>query len=117
MLEKVFCYIDSHRKIDILQTSPIYKNPPFGYVEQNDFYNAIIFCQSSLNLIELFRFIFYVERRFGRGRKRKFKNAPRNIDIDIIFFNDLNLRLPHLQIPHIHYKQRISVMLPLSTIE
>lgn len=117
VLENVFRFFASHTSIRICRTSPIWRNPAFGYKKQNDFYNAIMLCESSLNVLEVYRLIFYVERRFGRGRKRTFKNAPRIIDIDLIFFNKLRLKRDYLHIPHRFCFERPSVFVPLSFIE
>lgn len=117
ILESAFTWLDSHPRIRILQSSPIWRNPPFGFALQNDFYNAVLVCESDLSLVEIFGLMFYMERRFGRGRKRVFKNAPRTLDVDLILFNTLNLQWKHLYVPHRFYTQRSSVMLPMSFIE
>lgn len=103
----------NNKNISILSTSPIYKNPPFGFKNQNMFYNVTILLSTRLYLLELYKLIFYLERRFGRARKRAFKNAPRSLDIDIIFFNNLFLRSKKLNIPHLHWQERNSVLIPL----
>lgn len=117
ILESMFMRLFAHKRIEILNTSPIWCNPPFGFIAQDDFYNAVMVCGSDMGLGEIYKFIFYTERYFGRGRKRAFKNAPRTLDIDLICFNNMRLHLPHLHIPHRFYKERPSVMLPLSFIE
>ena len=108
-----FHKLAQNAKIHILQTSPIYKNPPFGYTNQPFFYNATMLLATSMCLIEFYAFIFYMERIFGRGRIRAFKNAPRTLDIDIIFFNDIFMRSTKLNIPHPQWQNRASVLLPL----
>lgn len=115
-LESLFTWLGAKRTLEILETSPIWRNPPFGFVEQDYFYNAIMVCGSNMGLAEVYRLMFYAERRFGRGRKRAFKNAPRSLDVDLIYFNTLRVRFAHLQVPHRFYKERASVMLPLSFI-
>ncbi|PAF47121.1 2-amino-4-hydroxy-6-hydroxymethyldihydropteridine diphosphokinase [Helicobacter sp. 12S02634-8] len=102
-----------NKNFSILSTSPIYQNPPFGYKNQNDFYNATITLATRLGVCEIFGLVFYLERRFGRPKKRAFKNAPRKLDLDIIFFNDLILKRPYLKIPHSKWHQRESVLVPL----
>lgn len=99
--------------LKILSTSPIYKNPPFGFRNQRDFYNITLLLGTSMCLRDFYRFIFYTERVFGRERKRAFRNAPRTLDIDIIFFNDIFTRLPWLNIPHLLWSERESVLIPL----
>lgn len=64
-------------------------------------------------LMEFYGFVFYMERIFGRLRKREFKNAPRTLDIDILFFNDTFIRSKKLNIPHLHWSKRDSVLIPL----
>lgn len=108
-----FHKLTQNAKIHILQTSPIYKNPPFGYANQPFFYNATMLLATSMCLMEFYAFIFYMERIFGRGRIRAFKNAPRTLDIDIIFFNDIFMRSTKLNIPHPQWQNRASVLIPL----
>ncbi|RAX53134.1 2-amino-4-hydroxy-6-hydroxymethyldihydropteridine diphosphokinase [Helicobacter sp. 16-1353] len=109
----LFRSLQNNRNIVLVSTSPIYKNPPFGYTNQNDFYNATMILTTNMCLIEFYRFVFYLERIFGRKRKRKFKNAPRILDIDILFFNDIFFRSSKLNIPHPHWQERESVLIPL----
>ncbi len=110
---RFFKKLELNRNITLISTSPIYKNPPFGYTMQKDFYNSTIILSTNMYLIEFYRFIFYMERIFGRPRKREFKNAPRTLDIDILFFNDTFLRSKKLNIPHLHWSERESVLIPL----
>lgn len=111
--EAFFARVRSDSRFCILSTSPIYRNPAFGYAHQPDFYNATMQISTQCGMIEIFRMIFYWERCFGRGRKREFRNAPRTLDVDLIFFNDMRLKRPYLQIPHVAWQERESVLLPL----
>lgn len=110
----LFAQIRRDQRFNILSTSPIYRNPPFGYKEQNDFYNATIELSTNLSLVQLFSMVFYWERRWGRARKREFKNAPRTLDIDILWFNQAKVKRPYLTIPHPYWQERESVLVPLS---
>lgn len=111
--KSLFLKLKQNAKIRILSTSPIYKNPPFGYANQPFFYNATMLLATSMCLVEFYAFIFYMERIFGRGRIRAFKNAPRTLDIDIIFFNDIFMKSTKLNIPHTQWQGRDSVLIPL----
>ncbi len=101
--------------VGILETSPILRNPPFGYLEQDDFYNALMAIETDLTPKELLRFVLRVERHFGR--KRSFANAPRTLDIDIIFYDDIRVDTDNLTIPHPQYTKRDSVMIPLGLMK
>ncbi len=116
---KLFLYLKSNTKIDIVKTSPILQNPPFGYLDQDDFLNAIIVIKTNKTPSEVLRLCWIYENRLGR--KRSFKDAPRTLDIDIIFIKKqnkyLNLNTKDLIVPHIGYKQRASVLIPLECIK
>jgi len=60
----------------------------------------------------LLRRVLWIEKRFGR--KRSFKNAPRTLDMDIIFFENLIIYNKQLAVPHPEYKNRASVLLPMT---
>ncbi len=110
--KKLFLFLSSHPKIDIVQTSIIYKNPPFGYLEQPFFYNSVIVLYTKFSPYELLNFLLYTEKKFGR--KRSFKNAPRTLDLDIIIYDNLKINKSDLKIPHPYFKERDSVLLPLA---
>ena len=113
-LKKLFkCFLHDGR-FKIIQTSPILKNPPFGYLEQDDFLNAIIVLKTNLSSKQALRVFQRYENRFKRVRS--FQNAPRTLDIDIIFFNNLKIKTKELTIPHIGFKSRSSVQIPLKYI-
>ncbi|WRB29206.1 2-amino-4-hydroxy-6-hydroxymethyldihydropteridine diphosphokinase [Helicobacter pylori] len=114
ILKNCFLYFKNHSKIGKIFSSPIYINPPFGYTNQPNFYNATIILKTSLSLRHFFALVFYVERRFGRKRKRDFKDAPRTLDIDIIAFNQVILRQNDLTLPHPKWSERDSVLVPLT---
>lgn len=109
--KKLFLHINSHPKIDIVESSIIYKNPPFGYLDQPDFYNSILVLRTDFSPFELLHYLLWTEKKFGR--KRSFKNAPRTLDLDIILFNNLKIDSEKLIVPHPHYKKRDSVIVPL----
>lgn len=105
--------LSKNPRIRIVATSPIYHNPPFGFLQQPWFYNATITLRTCLSLRTFFALTSYLERRFGRARKRAFQNAPRTLDIDILFFGALLVNTPSLRIPHRQWANRESVLVPL----
>ncbi len=110
--QKLFHYLNRSAVVDIVQTSPILKNPPFGYKEQKDFYNAIIIIRTDLNPLSTLKFVLRVESFFKR--ERHFENSPRTLDIDIIFFDKIAVNTKKLTIPHPEYQNRESVLIPLA---
>ncbi|MFC3847659.1 2-amino-4-hydroxy-6-hydroxymethyldihydropteridine diphosphokinase [Helicobacter baculiformis] len=113
IFEGLWVWLTRHRLFSRVYSSPLYINPAFGYTKQRDFTNATLSFSTSLSVRELFRLVFYLERRWGRARKRPFKNAPRTLDIDILFFNHMTSRQPYLTLPHPGWSRRTSVLVPL----
>ena len=111
----LYMYLCKNRLVSVSQTSAILQNPPFGYLEQDDFYNAVMVIRTSLSPKAFLKFLLHVEKIFGR--KRSFKNAPRTLDLDIIFYDDIKYNDKNLKIPHPSWKQRESVVLPLLNLK
>jgi 2-amino-4-hydroxy-6-hydroxymethyldihydropteridine diphosphokinase len=110
--EYLFWFFKRSTLLNIVETSPILKNPAFGYTVQADFYNALVLVNTKLTPKMLLRYVLRVERLFGR--KRSFQDAPRTLDIDIIFYENVTMESKTLTIPHHGWKERASVLIPLS---
>lgn len=113
--EHLFFYLQRTSLVHLLETAPILKNPPFGYADQEDFYNSVILIETNLTPKALLRYILKIEKRFGR--KRLFKDGPRTLDIDIIFYENRVMDSKRLTLPHPEWFQRDSVLIPLSYIK
>lgn len=112
---KLYRTLLSDKRFGIMETSSIFKNPPFGYLEQPDFYNAVMVLKTSRGARETLKILLHVEHIFGR--KRIFKNGPRTLDLDIIFFNNQTTKQKDLIIPHPKWGERLSVKVPLSELK
>ena len=110
--EHLLVWLQRDRRVVVLQTAPMLQNPPFGFTAQEDFLNSVLEVSTSMSPQRLLRYILHVERKFGRHRT--FANAPRTLDIDMIFFDDRVIRSEHLVLPHPHWHERDSVCIPLS---
>jgi len=113
--EHLFVYLKRDRRVELTQTSLILKNPPFGFVNQDDFFNSIIVLQVSMQPMVFLDYLMRLEKKFAR--RRSFANAPRTLDLDIIFFNNRVVNKPKLQIPHPEWFKRESVVIPLRDIK
>jgi len=113
--KKLFLWLKNSSSIQIIRTSPILKNPPFGFKEQSPFFNALIELNTNLSPKKLLKFLLSVEERFRRVRT--FKNAPRTLDLDIIFYDNLNYKDSTLEVPHPKWQERLSVLIPLSYMQ
>ena len=114
-LEKLSHFLKADRQCDLVKTGPILKNPPFGYVQQPDFYNSVMVVRTNLQPKAFLKYVLEIERKFGR--KRSFENAPRTLDIDVIFFEDRKMQTKELTLPHPYWQERESVVIPMRYME
>ncbi|MDD3266694.1 MAG: 2-amino-4-hydroxy-6-hydroxymethyldihydropteridine diphosphokinase [Burkholderiales bacterium] len=98
-----------------IKTAPIYKSSPFGFSEQDDFYNTCISGYTTLEPEELLIQIKKLEKL--QGKQEVFTNGPRIIDIDIILFASMIFQKNWFNIPHKSMHERDFVLLPLNDIE
>ncbi|ASM36465.1 2-amino-4-hydroxy-6-hydroxymethyldihydropteridine diphosphokinase [Campylobacter sputorum] len=108
--DKIFQILSKDRRFYIAQSSPIVLNKAFGFTKQDDFLNAVLFLQTNLHPKEVLKIMLNLELKFKR--KRPFKNAPRTIDLDILYTN-IKIKSKRLIVPHPGVNERISVILPL----
>jgi len=102
------------KRVALLETSFILKNPPFGFVDQDDFLNSIIVLKVDMQPVVFLDYLMRLEKKFSRIRS--FSNAPRTLDLDIIFFDKRIINTDKLTIPHASWQDRESVLIPLSGV-
>jgi len=98
----------------VVQTSSIYVTPPWGYEDQPDFLNQVLETRSTLEPIPLLAHLKSIEEQMGR--LKTFRNGPRLIDLDILFYGQRVVDEPELQIPHPRLQERAFVLVPLNEI-
>ena len=98
----------------IKKFSSFYISYPYGYKDQNYFYNTAIELETNLEPRRLFDELQLIEKKLQKNKQ--FLNGPRRIDLDIIFFNKLILTSKKLTIPHCEMHLRDFVLLPLMEI-
>lgn len=94
--------------------SRCYETKPVGYKDQPDFLNLTCCVATVLPPLPLLQNLKDIERQMGR--RASFRDAPRLIDIDILFFDDLAVNSPELTIPHPRISERAFVLAPLADI-
>lgn len=108
-------YLEEHRGIFVEQVSPVYENPAVGMEAAPDFLNAAARLQTLLTPEELLIECLAVETRLGRIRADQW--VPRTIDLDILFYEDVALDTPRLQLPHPRIASRDFVARPLFDLD
>ncbi len=102
--------------VEVIGRSSVWRTAPVGGPPQPDFYNAAIAIHSSLPLGELMRQLLAIEARFGRVRGER--NAPRTLDLDILWVEGERVPIgapgaPELEVPHPSLEERAFALIPL----
>ena len=98
----------------INRLSSKYKTAAWGKTDQPDFINQVIIVESDLSARAVMQTILAIESTMGRVRTEK--NAPRIIDIDILFFEKEIIDETDLVIPHPAMHLRRFVLVPLNEL-
>lgn len=99
---------------DVVAQSQVYESPAWG-MEGPAFLNQIVVIQTHLAPEELLAEIHELEDFFGREREEG-KYLNREMDVDVIFYDDAILDLPHLVVPHPRLHERKFVLVPLAEV-
>ncbi len=95
--------------------SGLYRTKPWGITDQPDFCNAAAIVETSLPPRQLLERLKALEQRLGRTPSERW--GPRAIDFDILFYGDVSLHEPGLQLPHPRLLERAFVLVPLAEID
>lgn len=98
-------------KITNIRQAPLYHSKAAGFTDQPDFLNTAVCGQTELTPRELLAFCQATE--VAVGRIRRFHWGPREIDIDILLYDDLVIDEPDLSIPHARLLERDFMLRPL----
>jgi len=102
------------QKMTIKKVSSVYETEPVYYEEQPLYLNAVLSAATELEPFALLHFVKGIESDLGR--QPSFRNAPRLIDIDILFYGDRVVQTAELIIPHPGIAERAFVLAPLAEI-
>ena len=100
--------------VQLVRRSSLYATEPVGFGPQNWFLNCVVAASTELMPRQLLRVAHEVERSLGR--RRSVRNAPRTLDIDILFYGATVVSMPDLEIPHPRIAERRFVLVPLREI-
>ncbi len=101
-------------QIHVVVKSAVYETEPWGYADQPAFLNMALRAETDLSPSALLAGLKEIESSLGRTPS--FRNGPRLIDLDIIFYDDILLDSLALTIPHPRLHERAFVLIPLAEI-
>ncbi len=113
-LEGAITALAATSDIAILSVAPLYETEPWGLEEQPAFLNTVIGIQTKLSPYELLAACQAVETAFDR--RREIRWGPRTLDVDILLYDDVQMKEEDLTIPHPRMQERAFVLAPLADL-
>ena len=102
------------RGVEVVKVSTFICTEPYGVTDQPQFLNAVCQVRTSLEPLALLHTLLGIEQEMGRVRLRHW--GERNIDLDLLLYEDVIMDTPELKLPHPDMQNRDFVLLPLFEI-
>lgn len=100
--------------VRVTKKSSLYLTEPVGFAPQGWFLNCCVEAETELMPRQLLRAIREVERSIGKGKL--VRNGPRAIDVDVLLYGAVRVRMKDFEIPHPRMAERRFVLVPLREI-
>lgn len=100
--------------VEVVKTSAFLCTEPYGVTDQPQFLNAVCCVRTDLEPEELLHLLLAIEQEMGRVRLRHW--GERNIDLDLLLYENQILTTDDLKLPHPDMQNRDFVLLPLAEI-
>ncbi|KAI1177437.1 Dihydropteroate synthase [Nemania sp. FL0916] len=113
MIEQACREMDA-RGIRVKRTSSLWETEPMYVLDQDRFVNGACEVETELEPLPLLDALQDVEK--SMGRRKVIDKGPRNIDLDILMYEDETVSHPRLQIPHRLIAEREFVLRPLAEL-
>lgn len=113
-VQRAFLALKKIKNTSVIRTSSLYRTAPVGYDNQPDFINAVAEVNTTLAPEALLQSLLDIEQTFGR--ERPFANAPRILDLDLLWYENETITTDFLTLPHPQMHLRGFVLLPLAEI-
>ena len=102
--------------IEPRKISGLYRSAPWGKLDQDDFLNAVAMVETRFQPGELLDVLLHIEQQMGRDRSTGHW-GPRCIDLDLLSYDDLVMKSPHLELPHPRMHLRAFVLRPVLELD
>jgi dihydroneopterin aldolase/2-amino-4-hydroxy-6-hydroxymethyldihydropteridine diphosphokinase len=113
--EEAVLRLDSLGEIKVIERSAFYETSPVGGPPQKDYFNGVIKVETTLSPRDCLEAVKNIEKEMGREPSGE-RNSPRVIDLDILFYDDLEMKTDELTIPHVRMHERHFVLKGLAEI-
>lgn len=115
-IEQAIQCLSTHPDCRLIDTSFLYDTAPMYYTDQPSFLNGACRIATRLDPDRLLNLTQSIERRLGRDKTGIPEKGPRLVDLDVIFYDRIEMTTPRLTIPHASLQEREFVLRPLADI-
>lgn len=106
--------LETWEGVRVTAQSSLWETPPWGVEEQPHFLNACVLIETTLSPIEVLDACLAIEREHGRERSLRW--GPRTLDMDVLYYDDVEIAGERLILPHPRMLLRSFVLAPLAEI-
>lgn len=99
----------------VVAASSVYETEPMYREDQDRFLNCVVVVETGLEPDALLAWLKEAETEMGRDQRAP-RNAPRVVDMDILFYGDRVVSGPSLRVPHPGIPERAFVLVPLNEV-
>ena len=115
-LEAAVALLAAHG-VQVAASSSVYETEPVGLViDQDEFFNACLRIETTLDPEPLLDACKAVERELGRAAGGP-RHGPRTIDVDLLLLGELEYSSRRLTLPHAEVSSRRFVLVPLLELD
>jgi len=114
-ISQVFNSLKENSNFSNIKKSSLYETRPYGKVNQENFINAVFYFETNFSVNEIFNYTKDLEKKIGRIKRKHW--GPREIDIDILLYNNIIYEDQKITIPHKDLLNRDFVLVPLIEID
>jgi 2-amino-4-hydroxy-6-hydroxymethyldihydropteridine diphosphokinase len=100
--------------VELVRWSRVVESEPWGIADQPRFLNMVAEIATTIEPHDLAAALREVEDRVGRQRRQRW--GPREMDIDILTYDDVSIETDTLTVPHPRIMERAFVLVPLAEI-
>jgi 2-amino-4-hydroxy-6-hydroxymethyldihydropteridine diphosphokinase len=110
-IDKAVALLREDHDMHVMKVSPLYETAPEGGADQPAYLNGAVLVLTSLDAPEVMARALKIEADLGRVRTEK--NAPRTIDLDLLWIEGESVEEGGLVVPHKRLTQRAFALKPL----
>ena len=114
MLKQAVQLLMHHPSVRVVAISSLYETDPVGFTDQDPFLNMVVHLETELSALALLDVCQEIEQKLNRERLIRW--GPRTIDLDILLYNQEDIKTERLVVPHPRMHERAFVLIPLLEI-